>query len=284
MPRFSNMAAPHRFFASGFIPHLLQSLQCISVPLNASVRELRKTTMLPRTTTRVLIAESHSDCLLRCADAVQSDAQLTLVAAVSTGFAAIAMMDQCVPDVVLVDLGLQDIPAIEVIHHAAWHFPQADIVVLTPFGNDEQVLQCIEAGATAYLFKDSAAECLAQSIHRWRAGSAPISPGIAYRVLRRFRLRLGTETGSAWAAPLRESSNPLSADEAGILRWIARGMALEHVGDRVFSVQPDLLLHVKSIYRKLTAYARGDSVADANEGEIQRVALGSPSERSVHAP
>ncbi|MBC7681760.1 MAG: hypothetical protein H7172_05460 [Ferruginibacter sp.] len=80
-----------------------------------------------RVATRVLIAASHSYTLLRCSDAVQQDGQLRLAAAVATGAAAIAMMDQCSPDVVVVDLQLQDMPALAVIRSAAGHFPQAYI-------------------------------------------------------------------------------------------------------------------------------------------------------------
>ena len=277
------LALPKTAASHGLLPHWLQSLQRLSNPLSASVRELRKKIMLnpsfARVAIRVLIAESHSDTLLRCAEAVQADVRLSLAAAVSTGAAAIAMMDECVPDVVVVDLQLQDVPAIEVIRHAAWHFPQADIVVLTQFGNDGQVLQCIEAGATAYLFKDSAADCLAESIHLWCEGSAPISPGLARRVLGRFRLRLGTGTGSAWAFPLRESTYPLTACEAGILRWIARGMSLEQIGALASSPQPGVLAHVKKIYRKLAAHARGENLVDTREPDIQIVALGSACDR-----
>lgn len=239
--------------------------------------------LLTRAVPRVLIAESHADTLLQCAEAVQADAQLSLAAAVSTGAAAIAMMDQCVPDVVVVDLQLQDMPATQVIRHVARHFAHADIVVLTQFGNDEQVLQCIEAGATAYLFKDSAAECLAQSIHLWREGSAPISPGMARRVLGRFRLRMGTSTGLAWAFPLRESTHPLTECEAGILRWIARGMSLDQIGALVASPQPGVLQHVKAVYRKLAAHARGESLVDTGAPAIQMAALGSASYRRAQA-
>jgi DNA-binding NarL/FixJ family response regulator len=133
------------------------------------------------------------------------------------------------------------------------------------------------------LFKDSAAECLAQSIHLWREGSAPISPGMARRVLGRFRLRLGTGTGSAWAFPLRESTHPLSDCEAGILRWIARGMSLEQIDALASSPQPGVLLHVKNIYRKLAAHARGESLADTGTPDIQVVALGSASHRRAQA-
>ena len=224
--------------------------------------------MFSRKPISVLIAESHAEFLLRYAEAVQQDAQLNLVAAVSTGGAAITLMDQCAPDVVVVDLQLQDMSAMDVIRHAAWHFPQSDIVVLTQFGNDEQVLCCIEAGATAYVFKDVALASLADSIHVWRAGSAPISPGMARRVLGRFRLRPGVSSGTAWAFPLRESTHPLSASEAGILRWIARGMTLEQIGELASSSPPAVLAYVKEIYRKLAVHAHGETLPDISELDV----------------
>jgi DNA-binding NarL/FixJ family response regulator len=201
---------------------------------------------------RVLIAQSDTECLLRCADAVEDDAQMTLVAAVSDGAAAVAMMAHCMADVVVVDLALADLPAIEVVRHAAWHFPQADIVLLTDYGNDERVLACIEAGATAYLLKDRVADSLASSIHAWRAGQAPISQGMARRVLGRLHLqpyRLGLVAD--------ERTDPLSGCEAGLLRWIARGMSLEQIGALAAGSQHMVQTHVKQIYRKLAARAQG---------------------------
>ena len=84
-------------------------------------------------------------------------------------------------------------------------------------------------------------------------------------MLGRFRLRPGVSSGSAWAFPLRESTHPLSASEAGILRWIARGMTLEQIGELAASPQPSVLVHVKKIYRKLAAHARGEMVYDSSE-------------------
>jgi DNA-binding NarL/FixJ family response regulator len=137
---------------------------------------------------RVLLAHSDAECLLRCADAIADDARLTLVAAVSSGAAAVAMMAHCMVDIVVVDVALADLPAMDVVRHAAWHFPQADIVVLAPYGDEARVQACMEAGATAYLLKDRVAGSLASSLHARRAGRSPTSQGMARRMLGRLHL------------------------------------------------------------------------------------------------
>jgi DNA-binding NarL/FixJ family response regulator len=201
---------------------------------------------------RVLLVQRDAECLLRCADAIEDDARLALVAAVSNGAAAVAMMAHCRADVVVVDLALADLPALDVVRHAAWHFPQADIVVLAQYGDDERVLACIEAGATAYLLKDQVADSLVFSIHAWRSGQASISQGMARRVLGRLHLQPYRHGPVA-----HESTGPLSACEAGLLRWIARGMSLEQIGPLVVGSQHSVQSHVKQIYRKLAARAQG---------------------------
>jgi DNA-binding NarL/FixJ family response regulator len=138
--------------------------------------------------TSVLIVEDEPEFMRRFSNAVLADSGLQLLAAVSTGRAAQAMLDAQPPDVMLLDLGLPDISGVEVIRHAARHHPRCDVLVVTMFGDDQHVLASIEAGATGYLLKDAAAEDVAASIHELHAGGSPISPGIARRVLARFRV------------------------------------------------------------------------------------------------
>jgi DNA-binding NarL/FixJ family response regulator len=143
-------------------------------------------------TTRVLIVEDEPEFLRRFSDAVARDPALQLVAAVATGADGKAMLDLHAPDVLLVDLGLPDIGGVEVIRHAAARHPDCDVLVVTMFGDDAHVVASIEAGATGYLLKDASPERVAASIHEIRGGGAPISPGIARRILTRLRLVVRT--------------------------------------------------------------------------------------------
>ncbi len=209
--------------------------------------------------TGVLIVEDEPEFLRRFSEAVLSDPELSLLGAVSTGRAGLALLDAQPPQVLLVDLGLPDMSGIELIRHAARHHPACDCVVVTMFADDGHVLGSIEAGATGYLLKDASAARIAAAIHEVRDGGSPISPSIARRVLSRFRSPPVTP-----AVAVSEPS-PLSERETELLRLIAKGFSFDAVAD-VLAISPHTVVtHVKNIYRKLAVHSRGEAVHEARQ-------------------
>ncbi len=213
---------------------------------------------------RVLIVEDEPEFTRRFSTAVLSDSELGLVAAVSSGAAGIAMLDLERPDVLLVDLGLPDISGVEVIRHAALRHPQCDVLVITMFGDDDHVVASIEAGASGYLLKDASAERIATSIRELHAGGAPISPGIARRVLARFRLAVKPIAVTGLDEPATPTS-PLSARETELLRLTAKGLTFENIGELLGISPHTVVAHVKKIYRKLAVHSRGEAVYEASQ-------------------
>ncbi len=213
----------------------------------------------------VLIVEDGPEFMRRFSDAVLADAGLSLAGAVSTVAAARAMLDATRPDVMLLDLGLPDGDGVEVIRHAARHHPQCDVLVVTMFGDDGHVLSSIEAGATGYLLKDAMPERIAAAIHEVHAGGSPISPGIARRVLRRFRVAPEPAAATRAAPPAAPDASPLTERETDILRLVAKGLSFETVG-QVLGISPHTVVtHVKRIYRKLAVHSRGEAVYEAGQ-------------------
>ena len=215
--------------------------------------------------TSVLIVEDEPEFTRRFSNAVLADPGLNLVGAVSTGRAAKAMLDAERPDVMLVDLGLPDMNGVDVIRYASIRYPKCDILVVTMFDDDQHVLASIEAGATGYLLKDAMAERIAASIHELHAGGSPISPGIARRVLARFRV------GAAAAAS--PEPNPTSAEalallterETELLRLTAKGLSFETIGQLMGISPHTVVAHVKKIYRKLAVHSRAEAVYEAGQ-------------------
>jgi DNA-binding NarL/FixJ family response regulator len=207
--------------------------------------------------TSVLIVEDEPEFMRRFSDAVLADSALALVAAVGTGRAAMAMLEAQPPDVMLLDLGLPDMSGVEVIRHAMRHAPECDVLVVTMFRDDQHVLASIEAGATGYLLKDATAEHIAASIHELHAGGSPISPGIARRVLARFRER-------AAAAPAAAPS-PLTERETELLRLAAKGLSFETISELMDISPHTVVAHVKKIYRKLAVHSRSEAVYEASQ-------------------
>jgi DNA-binding NarL/FixJ family response regulator len=215
--------------------------------------------------TSVLIVEDEPEFLRRFSDAVLADPRLRLLAAVSTGAAAKALLDAAPPDVMLVDLGLPDMDGVDLIRHAAQRAPHCDVLVVTMFGDDGHVLASIEAGATGYLLKDLSAERVAAGIHEVREGGSPISPSIARRVLMRFRITPGPAPAAAAPPRAPAEPNPLSERETEILRLVAKGLSFDTVGELLGISPHTVVAHVKKIYRKLAVHSRGEAVYEAGQ-------------------
>ncbi len=181
--------------------------------------------------------------------------------AVSTLAAAHAVIDVTPLDVVLTDLGLPDGHGVDVIRHALARHPRCDVLVVTMFGDDGNVIDSLAAGATGYLMKDSMPAHIASSILEVHAGGSPISPAIARRVLQRFRLAPAPPPAQATVPP----PSPLSQRETEILRLVAKGLSFKDVGE-ILSISPHTVVtHVKRVYQKLAVHSRGEAVYEANQ-------------------
>lgn len=219
----------------------------------------------------VLIVEDEPEFMRRFSDAVLADPSLHLVGTVSTGHAAKALLDAVSPDVMLVDLGLPDMSGVDLIRYMATRRPACDALVVTMFADDEHVLGSIEAGATGYLLKDAVSERIAGCIHELHSGGSPISPGIARRVLERFRVSptpaaAPSPPGSARASPPGNAQpSPLTERETELLRLTAKGLSFETIGQLMGISPHTVVAHVKKIYRKLTVHSRGEAVYEANQ-------------------
>ncbi len=214
--------------------------------------------------TTVLIVEDEPEFLQHFSAAVQADAELSLIGAVATGRAGLALLDAQPPDVLLVDLGLPDVGGLELIRHAARHHPACDVLVVTMFADDAHVIGSIEAGATGYLLKDAKGPRIAAAIHELRAGGSPISPSIARRVLKRFRVGSDATPPVPAQTPPAEPS-PLSERETEILRLVAKGLSFDTVGETLSISPHTVVTHVKNIYRKLAVHSRGEAVYEASQ-------------------
>ncbi|MFM7332510.1 MAG: response regulator, partial [Brachymonas sp.] len=160
-------------------------------------------------------------------------------------------------DALLTDLGLPDGSGLELIADAANHLPGCDSLVISMFGDEDNVLASIEAGATGYLHKDSAPADIAHSILQLKAGESPMSPMIARRLLGKYRSMSAAQAPqapdlqlhhadpflkqnrpiagieSAQNAPeivaLAEGIRRLSKREAQVLEYISRGFSYAEV-------------------------------------------------------
>jgi len=185
--------------------------------------------------------EAFSQAVLRAPD-------MRLIGAAPDFRSGLALL-QARPSVLLVDLQLPDGSGIDLIRAAARQEPPCDVMVVTVFGDERNVLQSIEAGATGYLLKDVPADELVQQIRVLRAGGSPISPIIARQLLTRF-------------APPEAEVDPLSAQEVRVLTLTAKGHTYDEIAVLMQISRHTVQTYVKRIYRKLQVNSKLGAVSE----------------------
>lgn len=169
-------------------------------------------------------------------------------------------------DVLLVDLGLPDGSGIDLIAEAAEKSPNTDIMVVTVFGDERNVIRAIEAGASGYLLKDGTNEYISDAILQLIDGGSPISPNIARHILARFKAPAAIDP----EPELEEDKPSLTPRELDVLKLIAKGFRYEEIGDILDISYHTVTSHIKQIYRKLSVHSRGEAVFEATRLGIVR--------------
>ncbi|GAB2594646.1 response regulator transcription factor [Ramlibacter solisilvae] len=216
---------------------------------------------------QVLVVEDDPPSLSFFAQSIQQDTRLALAGQASSVQEARRWLDGDHPplDVLLIDIGLPDGSGIDVIRYALQREPRCEALVITMFGDDENILACIEAGALGYIHKDSAPEDVAAVIVDMKQGGSPMSPMIARRVLARINGNQERSRLSSASATAASGMRALSPREQEVLELIARGFSYGDIarlkGIGVTTVQT----HVKNLYAKLAVKSRGEAVYEASQ-------------------
>ena len=244
--------------------------------------------------TRVLIVEDDPAAREFFEQSLLANEALSLAGSVGTVQDALAWLHEHPLDVLLTDLGLPDGSGLEVIRCARRLHPQCEPLVISMFGDDDNVLASIEAGALGYIHKDSAMDDVARTILDMRAGASPISPMIARRLLTRFqRSTSTTKDPTAPTAALarhhsraeRESqanepfalntsaqaSDLLTPREHEVLALIARGYSYAEVARLQNVTVHTVQSHIKRLYHKLAVSSKTEAVFEATRlGLLER--------------
>lgn len=190
---------------------------------------------------RILIADDHAVVREGLAAIIAVQTDMEMAGQARDGVEAAELAQALEPDVILLDLVMprQDgLGAIQAIKQAN---PQARILVLTSFADDERVFPAIKAGALGYLLKDAPRDQLLQAIRSVAEGRASLHPEIALKVMRELR------------EPAEPSANKVSLTERELetLRLIARGLTNEEIAVELVIHERTVAKYVSSILDKL---------------------------------
>ena len=185
---------------------------------------------------------------------LESDAKrIRLVGEASSAEEALREFPALAPQIVLMDVNLPGMNGDECVPRLLELLPEVHIIMLTVFNDTEVVFRSLAAGAIGYLIKPVSAEQLTEAIHEAVEGGAPMSTGIARRVVQSFQKPVADARISI--------ENTLSPREQDILRLLAKGYLQKEIADELQIAFATVRNVTGRIYRKLHVNSRAQAVA-----------------------
>ena len=156
-------------------------------------------------------------------------------------------------DVLLLDVDLPGRSGPDGLPDLRARYPEATVVMLTVFDDDDRLFEAVCAGASGYLLKGTPPARILEAIREAADGGAPLSPPVARKLVRLFRGRV--------LSPTRESS--LTPRENEVLTLLADGHSYRSAADSLGVSENTIRKHVRSIYEKLHVHSKSEAVSKA---------------------
>ncbi len=153
------------------------------------------------------------------------------------------------PNIILVDIGLPGIDGIETMKHLLNVWPASRILIFTIYEDDKYVFDALKYGAMGYILKSESPENILASIRDVLDGGAPMSRGIANKIINSFRVEK------------KESHmNQLTTRENELLKLLAEGFLNKEIADKLNVTLSTVKNHLQNIYIKLHVQNRSEAI------------------------
>jgi DNA-binding NarL/FixJ family response regulator len=207
-------------------------------------------------TLKIIIADDHPVVRsgLRALLGSQSDFEIAGEAADGEEAARLAI--SLVPDLILMDLQMPVLDGLGAIKLIRDKLPKANILVLTTYGTDADILPALEAGALGYLLKDTPPEQLFQAVRNVASGEMALAPRVAEKVTQRLT---------------NSSKNTLSSREIEVLELASRGNPNKEIAKKLFITEATVKSHFVHIFFKLGVTDRTAAVTEAVKKKIIKI-------------
>ncbi|MBI3175337.1 MAG: response regulator transcription factor [Chloroflexi bacterium] len=214
-------------------------------------------------TIRIVIADDHLFYREGVRALLSSVDEIEIVGEAGNGEEAVRLTGQLYPDVILMDLKMPGMNGIQATHEIVKSNPQAGILIVTMFDDDDSVFAMMRAGARGYILKDADQEELLRAIQSVFRGEAIFSPTIARRMANYFANP--PKPAPVPAAAPGETFPDLTERELEILELIAQGQNNSAIANRLSLSLKTVQNYVSNILNKLQAADRVEAMLRARE-------------------
>jgi DNA-binding NarL/FixJ family response regulator len=207
-------------------------------------------------TIRLLVCDDHPVVRSGLRGILRSQPDFEVVAEAPDGTQAVALVRRFRPDVVLMDLRMPGMDGVTATGKIKAEHPEVQVLILTTYETDADILHAVEKGAIGFLLKDASEESLFDAIRQAAQGKSPLAPSVATRLVERMR---GT------------TDERLSEREIEILQLVAQGLNNKAIAKELLISESTVKAHMLHIFEKLGVTDRTAAVTTALRRGIIRL-------------
>ncbi|MDZ5713417.1 response regulator transcription factor [Jeotgalibacillus haloalkalitolerans] len=206
---------------------------------------------------RVLFVDDHEMVRIGVGSYLSSQKDIEVVGECDDGEPAVELALELKPDIILMDLVMKKMDGIEATAKIIEQWPEAKIMIVTSFLDDDKVYPALEAGAVSYLLKTSKASDIADAIRKTHYGETVLEPEVTGKVMQRMR-----------AKDVKPAHEELTGRELEILMLIAEGKTNQEIADELYIALKTVKTHVSNILGKLEVQDRTQAVIYAFKHDL----------------
>ena len=210
---------------------------------------------------RILVVDDHEVVRLGLRTLLDQHPDFDVVAEAATTREALEKTKLHNPDVVVMDIRLKGGSGIDACQEITSKYPDAKVVMLTSYAEDEMLFSAIRAGAAGYVLKQIGGEDLVRAIEAIGRGEALLDPAVTQRVFQEVRKAAREEEASAFAE--------LTQQEMHVLQLVSEGRTNRQIAEMLYLGEGTVRNYVSSILSKLGVRNRAEAAAYAVEHNLK---------------
>ncbi|HSG26333.1 MAG TPA: response regulator transcription factor [Anaerolineales bacterium] len=223
----------------------------------------------PEDLVRIIIVDDHRLFREGVASLLRKVAGLALVGEASSGEDCLPLVEELMPDIVLMDINMPGLGGIEATRLLASRQPNVGVIMLTMLEDDESVFAAISAGARGYVLKDADRGSLIRAIRSVAHGEALLSSAVAQRVLDQFsKLKAQPMIPAQPLNTLAPIFKELTARELEVLKLIVKGCRNREIAAQLVISEKTVGNHISNIFSKLQVNDRSQAILRAIKGGL----------------
>lgn len=200
----------------------------------------------------IVLADDHHVVRQGLRALLKAEADFSVVGEAGDGLAALQLVEQLKPNVLLLDLMMPGLNGLEVCRQLSKHSPHTHIVVLSMYSNEAYVLEALGNGASAYVLKDSSSVDLVHAVREVAAGRRYLSPPLSDRAIEVYQEK-------AKAASL-DKYETLTTREREVMQLSAEGHTSTEIAARLGISSRTAETHRSNLMHKLGLHTQADLI------------------------